>query len=236
VTSQGRLWTYAVTLYAAPGVEPLLIKLQDDHGQCPPFLLWALWLAAERRPADAKRLAEAAAWARPWWEEVVTPLRRLRRELKRPLVRLPDADREGLRQKTADLELEAERIMLGMLETASLTEGADRLDALGLLDDAVAAWGISGAGRSCYLPMLEKLAAESVSMDEKALDPEEQARIRAQIAELRQEHQDLDDAVRALETLPTTDQLQVARLKKKKLTLRDQIAKLEDQLTPDIIA
>jgi hypothetical protein len=46
----------------------------------------------------------------------------------------------------------------------------------------------------------------------------------------------LDDAVRALEFMPMPDQLRVARLKKKKLTLRDQIAKLEDQLTPDIIA
>ncbi len=42
--------------------------------------------------------------------------------------------------------------------------------------------------------------------------------------------------MRALETQPQADQLQVARLKKKKLILRDQIAKLEDGLTPDIIA
>jgi hypothetical protein len=73
-------------------------------------------------------------------------------------------------------------------------------------------------------------------MDETALSPDEQARIRNQIAALREEHQDLDDAVRALEGLPMPDQLRVARLKKKKLTLRDQITKLEDRLTPDIIA
>ena len=57
-----------------------------------------------------------------------------------------------------------------------------------------------------------------------------------EIATLREERQDLDDAVRALEALPMPDQLQIARLKKKKLVLRDQIAKLEDWLTPDIIA
>ena len=73
-------------------------------------------------------------------------------------------------------------------------------------------------------------------MDEEALDPIEAAHIRAQIATLREEHQDLDDAVSALEALPMPDQLQIARLKKKKLTQRDQIAKLEDTLTPDIIA
>ena len=73
-------------------------------------------------------------------------------------------------------------------------------------------------------------------MDDEPLPPAEEARIRSQIAALREEHQDLDDAVRALESLPMPDQLQIARLKKKKLTLRDQIAKLEDKLTPDIIA
>lgn len=73
-------------------------------------------------------------------------------------------------------------------------------------------------------------------MDDTELDAEDEARIRAQIAALREEHQDLDDAVRALEALPRPDQLQIARLKKKKLTLRDQITKLEDRLTPDIIA
>ena len=73
-------------------------------------------------------------------------------------------------------------------------------------------------------------------MEKDKLGPEEEARIRAEIVALREEHQDLDDAVRALESLPMPDQLRVARLKKKKLTLRDQIAKLEDRLTPDIIA
>lgn len=73
-------------------------------------------------------------------------------------------------------------------------------------------------------------------MDDEALDPQEEAKIRSQIAALREEHQDLDDAVRALESGPHPDQLQIARLKKKKLTLRDQISKLEDGLTPDIIA
>ncbi|HUO11908.1 MAG TPA: DUF465 domain-containing protein [Caulobacteraceae bacterium] len=73
-------------------------------------------------------------------------------------------------------------------------------------------------------------------MDQDVVAPENEARIRSEIAALREEHQDLDDAVRALELTPMPNQLQIARLKKKKLTLRDQIAKLEDQLTPDIIA
>ena len=71
--------------------------------------------------------------------------------------------------------------------------------------------------------------------DEEALDDSE-AGLRAQLAELRLEHQDLDDSIEALSVLPVVDQLQIARLKKKKLILRDEITRLEDQVTPDIIA
>ncbi len=53
---------------------------------------------------------------------------------------------------------------------------------------------------------------------------------------LRSEHRDLDAAIVALTGTGTADQLQVARLKKRKLLLRDEIALLEDQLIPDIIA
>ena len=66
--------------------------------------------------------------------------------------------------------------------------------------------------------------------------PDGDAAIRERLAILREEHKDLDDAIRALETLPVSNQLQIARLKKKKLVRRDQIATLEDRLTPDIIA
>ena len=60
--------------------------------------------------------------------------------------------------------------------------------------------------------------------------------LQQKIAELRQEHQDLDASVVALSLLPHPDQLLIARLKRRKLALRDQIARIEDQLTPDILA
>lgn len=53
---------------------------------------------------------------------------------------------------------------------------------------------------------------------------------------LRTEHRDLDSAIGALVEAGSTDQLQLARLKKRKLRLRDEVAMLEDQLVPDIIA
>ncbi|ATQ41460.1 YdcH family protein [Caulobacter mirabilis] len=60
--------------------------------------------------------------------------------------------------------------------------------------------------------------------------------LRARLLQFRQQHQDLDAAVAALEEQPQPNQLQIARLKKQKLVLKDQISKLEAQLKPDIIA
>jgi hypothetical protein len=65
---------------------------------------------------------------------------------------------------------------------------------------------------------------------------EEERELRGQLARLLQEHRDLDAAIEALQVSPGSDLLQVQRLKKRKLHLRDRIAFIEDQITPDIIA
>jgi hypothetical protein len=65
---------------------------------------------------------------------------------------------------------------------------------------------------------------------------EEERELREQLARLQQEHRDLDAAIAALQLSPSSDLIQVQRLKKRKLVLRDKIRVLEDQLTPDIIA
>jgi len=60
--------------------------------------------------------------------------------------------------------------------------------------------------------------------------------IEARIAELKLEHRDLDDVIQRLTEAPVLDQLQLQRLKKRKLLVKDQISMLERQLTPDILA
>ncbi|MCP1334859.1 YdcH family protein [Futiania mangrovi] len=65
---------------------------------------------------------------------------------------------------------------------------------------------------------------------------DEQDVLRARLEIVKQEHRDLDDAIRALETASLRDELQIRRLKKRKLMLRDEIVRIEDQITPDIIA
>jgi len=58
----------------------------------------------------------------------------------------------------------------------------------------------------------------------------------SRLAMLRMEHRDLDDSIEALRMSNRPDQLQMARLKKRKLRLRDEIRRLEDSLVPDILA
>ena len=60
--------------------------------------------------------------------------------------------------------------------------------------------------------------------------------LKARLSELRQQHRDLDAAIDSLVRGGTGDQLQIRRLKKQKLLLKDEITKIEDQLLPDIIA
>ncbi|MEO1274574.1 MAG: DUF465 domain-containing protein [Pseudomonadota bacterium] len=60
--------------------------------------------------------------------------------------------------------------------------------------------------------------------------------LRAKLTGLREEHRDLDDAIQAMEAGRTQDMLALRRMKKRKLLLKDRIAKIEDDLTPDIIA
>jgi len=68
------------------------------------------------------------------------------------------------------------------------------------------------------------------------LSAEEEEAIRRELADLRQEHRDLDDAISMMAESGGIDTIRIQRMKKRKLALKDRIALLEDQLLPDIIA
>jgi hypothetical protein len=68
------------------------------------------------------------------------------------------------------------------------------------------------------------------------LDEADEDALKAKLAILRHQHRDLDVAISALESSGTGDQLQLRRLKKMKLQIKDMITKIEDKLIPDIIA
>ena len=67
-------------------------------------------------------------------------------------------------------------------------------------------------------------------------DNQSQEALEARLTELRQDHADLDAAVQAISLSPLPDMMLIGRLKRKKLSLKDEIGRIEDQLTPDIIA
>ena len=69
-----------------------------------------------------------------------------------------------------------------------------------------------------------------------AMTDEDERELENELARLQQEHRDLDAAIDALHQSPAPDLLRLQRLKKRKLQLRDRIAFIEDQITPDIIA
>jgi hypothetical protein len=91
------------------------------------------------------------------------------------------------------------------------------------------------AGRGSCEPRLSRIPdpdrRELVAMEE----PEDPS-LAEQLADLKQQHRDLDSAIESLEQRGFRDQLQLRRLKKRKLLLKDEISKIEDQLLPDIIA
>ena len=68
------------------------------------------------------------------------------------------------------------------------------------------------------------------------MDALQQVQLRGKLRSLEQEHADMDAAISALEQSGSADQLQLRRLKKKKLALKDHIISIENLLIPDIIA
>lgn len=122
------IWEWALAVYSHEGVAQAALRLQDDHGQNVPFLLWAVYAEA----SDPDRLAKGADLARRWEAAAAKPLRAARRALKPPLEGVPDPDREDLRDSVKSAELHAERILLEALERLSGRRqgGASTLEAL----------------------------------------------------------------------------------------------------------
>ena len=72
--------------------------------------------------------------------------------------------------------------------------------------------------------------------DDQPFLTDDEIALHAEVKLLRLEHADLDASIEALSHMPIPDQLLIARLKRKKLLLRDEIVKIEDRILPDIIA
>lgn len=113
--SGAALRAYAVELYGRDGVPGACLSLQDDCGLDVSVVLFAAWMGAARgRRLGVADLTAAGDHVSPWREEVVEPLRAVRRTMK--LMRSPPAGSEAVRGKVKAAELDAELVELDALE------------------------------------------------------------------------------------------------------------------------
>jgi uncharacterized protein (TIGR02444 family) len=115
--------TYAVRLYGRDGVQAACLSLQDDHGVDVDLALFAAWTGAMLgRRLDGAAWALADAHVAEWRDDVIAPLRAIRRAMK--LLDSPPAEAEELRARVKALELDAEFVELAMLEAIAGGLGA----------------------------------------------------------------------------------------------------------------
>ncbi len=104
------LWRFSLDVYARTGVEQACLGLQASCGADVNLLLFCCWTGTRRRPLGKRFLRGTMAAVSGWQSEVVQPLRRARRALKRKSIGLPGAWRAHLRASVSKLELDAEYV------------------------------------------------------------------------------------------------------------------------------
>ena len=129
-------WDWAVKAYGGNGVAEACLSLQDEDGQNVPLLLWAAWLASGGLKINDSLAVESAALARSWSDELIVPLRLLRRRLKTELSMDDESLRLPLREKIKAIELEAER---GLMTKLTDLEGMIKYDINQYINGAVMA-------------------------------------------------------------------------------------------------
>ena len=135
-----QFWDWALSAYSRPGVAQACLDLQDDHGQCTPYLLWAVWAAQSGRGLDQAILAQGADLARRWEPAFITPLRAVRRGLKPAFEGVADHKREALREQVKALELAAEQTLMLSLEALALDAASGCVSSQQALEQAAALW------------------------------------------------------------------------------------------------
>jgi len=121
-------WDWAVAVHGRPGVDQALTQIQDVHGQCVAYLLWAAWAAAEGRPLDQILLRQGAALAEHWEAAATGPLRTARRELKAPAPPVDEEAKSALREQVRKAEFAAERLLMETLEALTPAPEGGPLD------------------------------------------------------------------------------------------------------------
>tara|TARA_R110000764_G_C10867179_1_gene367369 strand:- start:8 stop:514 length:507 start_codon:yes stop_codon:yes gene_type:complete len=108
------LRSWALDCYAQPGIAPALLALQDECAQDVLLLLAVTWLWSQGRRVPGQSLAWLVSQHSPWQQQIIDPLRLVRRRLKQ------DSVTQGLYQQAKRLELDAELLQLTRLQEWAL--------------------------------------------------------------------------------------------------------------------
>lgn len=146
------LWTWTLEAYGRPDVEPACLLLQNHHGQCVSYLLWAVWAGQRGRLTPATAL-KAAKVARDVETSALRPLRAERQRLK-AASGAGDPGHERLREQIKTEELTKERALLETLESFTGPTDGLPIEVGAALDLAASVWGREPASNSA----LERLA------------------------------------------------------------------------------
>ena len=125
-----RLRDWAGAAWIRPGVAAACLTLQDDHGQCVPLLLWALWLADQGQVADDATIGRGVDLCRLANASVIEPLRAARRNAA-------SAERDRFLAE----ELHAEHVLLDQLEALPVPARSGTIDRRTLLTALSRRWG-----------------------------------------------------------------------------------------------
>jgi uncharacterized protein (TIGR02444 family) len=109
-------WRFSLRFYGQPQVARACLVLQDEAGADVNLMLLLLFLAQSRRVVTREEIVRVDGLIRAWRDDVVKPLRGLRRRLKEGVDGLPATTNEPFRNKIKQVELEAERIEQHWLE------------------------------------------------------------------------------------------------------------------------
>lgn len=134
------LWDFALRLYGAPDVGDACLVLQDESGVDVPVLLFSAWLAKNSVALSQADIARIDRLVSDWRNEVVKPLRAIRRRLKSGPRPAPTKETETLRNSVKGVELSSEKIELAVLEAegqALMATGGSTGDATGNLKGVV---------------------------------------------------------------------------------------------------
>ena len=112
-----RLRDFSLRIYGLPGIAPACLRCQDDAGADVNMILLLLWTAKGGVRLSPEKIAALDASVTAWRQEVVEPLRKLRRRLKSPSLDASGA----FRQRVKSLELEAERLEQDALSAVPCT-------------------------------------------------------------------------------------------------------------------